>query len=534
MLRVLLCMTCCSVPPASRSGKRKSSSNPNLGTKKDEARSGSEAQLSPAELGDANGDSKLAFASNKLTSLAPSEMERLPDDQAPADREGRSPTIADSEQGKLNSKINSRAAEGARRPGAGSQPERHDQSSPVGARPSSPESQRQALANYTSISERDAVERYGDLRVDSSLYDTNGSVSAGSSDDSRPYTESRGERRAGDRPSASSVPASSSAGAEMATAAEAADKQRQLSGPAAGSEAQNVPSTTRIGDYARLEYSPVDDLDSVTTMSYSRLGSERGAGGRSQAESEPSRPESPGRRTGATEESLSRRSSRGGVESTSLSISSQLSNEQFQQNLTNMLESVNPNYQTFGTIGLPLGPPIDAGLPTETTKTSPETPGAALTSASPDSLSEGAPEGSPRASRPATLRSNQSSGGALVSDSLQQERANMEEMAELARPAPLAMGEDEPLGAGPPLASVVTSGRAKDGLADESRPGTSERVGSPQSFTTTTSGALTNPTPTPSELSSGGGKKKRLKAKALFKRFKPGGKSKSKSGDAAV
>lgn len=273
----------------------------------------------------------------------------------------------------------------------------------------------------------------------------------------------------------------------------------------------DVPSTTKIGDYARIEYSPVEDLESVTTMSYSRFGSEKG-GSRSQAGSSVSRRNS----TKATtnEGSISRRSSQGGVESTSISIASQLSNEQFQQNLTNMLESVNSNYSTIGMIGLPLGPPIEG---VETTKTSPETPGAALTSASQDSLSDIAfDELSPASSRPETSRSNASIGAALVGDSLERQNA-MDDISDLAQSAPLASGEDDEQPQRTP--NEMNSDEFKTSV---------ERVGSPQSIATTTSGALTNPTPTPSEMSTGSGKKKRIKAKALFKKLRPGSKKKNK------
>lgn len=270
---------------------------------------------------------------------------------------------------------------------------------------------------------------------------------------------------------------------------------------------KNAPSTTKIGDYARIEYSPVEDLESLTTMSYSRLGSEKG-GSHSRAGST---------KTNTFDGAYSRRSSQGGVESTSISIASQLSNEQFQQNLTNMLESVNSNYQTIGVIGLPLGPPIE-GTQTETTKTSPETPGAALTSASQESLSDAAfGDISPPSSRPGTLRSNASTGAALVGDSL--ERSNLiEELAEFAQPAPLATCEDED------QPQVVQANSNTSG----NEPKAADRVGSPQSIATTTSGGLTNPTPTPSEMSGGSGKKKKLRAKALLKKLRPGSKKKNK------
>lgn len=266
--------------------------------------------------------------------------------------------------------------------------------------------------------------------------------------------------------------------------------------------ARNVPSTTKIGDYARIEYSPVDDLESITTMSYSRFGSEKG--GRSQAGSTLSRQNSmKAKSTDGSEAARSRRSSQG-IESTSISIASQLSNEQLQQNLTNMLESANSPNPMYGTIGLPLGPPLEGTMTAETAKTSPETTGAALTSASQDSLSDTSLGDMP-ASKPGTLRSNVSVGAALVNDS-------MDDSADLSVSAPLATGEAD------------VAGKSQPSNAENVKP--TERVGSPVSMATTTSGGLTAPTPTPSELSTSSTKKKKLKAKALFKRFKGGSKSK--------
>jgi hypothetical protein len=283
-----------------------------------------------------------------------------------------------------------------------------------------------------------------------------------------------------------------------------------------GSATKNAPSTTKIGDYARIEYSPLEDLESVTTMSYSRRSSEKDRS-HSQAGSTLDRKNS---LTTDTYDGLnSRRSSQGGIESTSISIASQLSNEQFQQNLTNMLESVNSYYQTTGVIGLPLGPGID-GVLSETTKTSPETPGAALTSTSQDSLSDAAViDIRQPASRPLNERSNISPGAALVGDSV--ERGDLvEEMAGFTQPAPLAMGEDQDQ----PYTIQANSNTANSILNPASR------VGSPLSIATTNSGGLTNPTPTPSELSSGSSKKKRLGAKALLKKLRPSSKKKNKDG----
>lgn len=286
------------------------------------------------------------------------------------------------------------------------------------------------------------------------------------------------------------------------------------------SVSQNIPSTTKIGDYARIEYSPVDDLESVTTISCSRPGSERGGTRHSRATSSTSLSRRSSLRVSTTtgpNENISRHSSQG-IES-SISIASQLSNEQFHQNLTNMLETANSPIPMFGTIGLPLGPPLESTIFNETAKTSPETTGAALTSASQDSSLSDEPNGrtSPP-SRPATARSSGSTGAALIDDSIERELA-YDDVSQSAQ-APLAQNEtsDEDNQNGPTSsASQQTS--------------VSLRVGSPHSVATTTSGALTNPTPTPtpSELSTGSTKKKRLKAKEFLKRLKPGSKKKNKA-----
>lgn len=266
---------------------------------------------------------------------------------------------------------------------------------------------------------------------------------------------------------------------------------------------KNIPSTTKIGDYARLEYSPVDDLESVTTISQSRPGSERGiatrrsSGLESFSQSDQQRgPEADAAAAAADERrSLSQKSSHG-VESTSISITSQLSHEQLQQNLTNMLELAN-SPSTFGTIGLPLGPPL-ATTNSETAKTSPETTGAALTSASQDSLS-----GSSMTSAPTSLAvtvgsaSQSNTGAALVGNSIEQ--SFDEDMVQSGQ--------------------LPAAGLERKSLT--SKPNTIERVESPLSMETTTSGGLTNPTPTPSEMSGGSqSKKKKFKAKSLLKKFK--------------
>lgn len=266
-----------------------------------------------------------------------------------------------------------------------------------------------------------------------------------------------------------------------------------------------ITSTTKIGDYARLEYSPVEDLESVTTYSQSRGGSEKGgrwvSGPNSAATSRPSSFRN-------TSGNVSRRSSQG-IESTSISIASQLSNEQqFQQNLTNMLESANSPIPLYGTIGLPLGPPLESMTATETAKTSPETTGAALTSASQDSLSGQSLDGAQQQQQqmPATMAST--AGAALDS---------IEDSAELAEMTQDPMGGDK---------TRARLAQAEPDIAE------SIRIDSSLSMATTTSGGLTNPTPTPSEMSGTEKKKKsKLRAGKLFKRLKRGGsKKKSKEG----
>lgn len=172
-----------------------------------------------------------------------------------------------------------------------------------------------------------------------------------------------------------------------------------------------------------------------------------------------------------------------------------------------MLESaISPS--TFGTIGLPLGPPLET-VATETAKTSPETTGAALTSASQDSLSD-----SSLASAPTSLAATVGSaskintGAALVVNSIEQ--SFDEDMVQLSRP-PTVDYQQKPAPA---------------------KPTKPERVGSPLSLETTTSGGLTNPTPTPSEMSGGslGKKKSKLRAKSFLKKFKRSSK-KTKSAD---
>lgn len=134
-----------------------------------------------------------------------------------------------------------------------------------------------------------------------------------------------------------------------------------------------ITSMSRIGDYARLEYSPVDDTESDGTklsrgsndeLDHCRIGPNEP----SKALEVPSRFSSPG------------------IES-SISIASQLSNDYLDHNLTNVLESAQTlPAQIHETIGLPLGPLYADSDPG---KTSPETTGAALTNT--ESISQGSP-----------------------------------------------------------------------------------------------------------------------------------------------
>lgn len=272
----------------------------------------------------------------------------------------------------------------------------------------------------------------------------------------------------------------------------------------------NIPSTTKIGDYARIEYSPVDDLDSLTTFSQSRGGSERGVW---LARSSVSRSSSLGRQfslSRASSANISRSSSRG-IESTSISNVSQLSNENSHQNLTNILETANsPTPALFGTIGLPLGPPLDGNL-SETARTSPETTGAALTSASQDSLSETSlndlgKSDIPIASRSATLDSTATSGAALVVESPPERSYTVEPTSSNILGLPT----------GPVVNLIESIESTITKVASE----TLERIESPQLSLLS---GLTNPTPTPSEMSGGSQKKKlKLKPKSLLKKLKPG------------
>ena len=504
-------MTCCSVPPNNRSGKRKVSTT-------DKQQKNGDKNLA---LSDQDDKSKLEDANqtDKLTTLGPSEKDQLLTNQVQVNNENYGTRKLADSQGKLNLAISD--ANNDDIPIAREFGEQLFQGDDSVA-----DSNLTQLKHITvkpndndDLSGRDDKELDGDLSLDSTLR-IDRSVSPTLSADLVSYIESKNVAEfvtpSTDDDKNPELAASSDKPTLIASNftdddymnSDTVDQQQQSRYEPIASTSRNVPSKTKIGDYARIEYSPVEDLDSMTTMSHSRFGSEKG-GSRSQTGSLSRRNSL---RATTNDGSISRRSSQGGIESTSLSNSSQLSNEQFQQNLTNMLESVNTNYPTFGTIGLPLGPPFDVGY-AETAKTSPETTGAALTSASQDSLSDASfGEGSPKRSRPATTLSDRSTEAALVGDSM--ERSNFEEIA---KPAPLASGEDELLKEYPSVTSTLID-------SNDARP--NDRVGSPLSIATTNSGGLTNPTPTPSEMSSGSGKKKRLKAKALFKRFKPGSKKK--------
>lgn len=330
------------------------------------------------------------------------------------------------------------------------------------------------------------------------------SVSPPSSIDIEPFKENPGDRQP---PSTSTFAASPPIKSYTETAVKEEAHVRTGSQQEAQSTIvenkslnRNIPSVSRIGEYARIEYSPVEDLESLTATSHtqSRAGSEKGEQSRGR-EREQSGKSSP--RPFTANGSHSRASSQG-IESTSISIASQLSNEQLQQNLTNMLESANSLNQLFGTIGLPLGPV------TETAKTSPETTGAALTSASQDSLSDpslGGPTGQKMRGEAGTV-DYVSTGAALVDDSIEDPNYVSTQVQSASRAGKLTMANN---------LSV-------------------ERLES-VSISTTTSGALTNPTPTPSDMSatSSTKKKRKLRAKSLLKKLKPGSKKKSKeeSGD---
>lgn len=486
MLRILLCMTCCSAPKSSRPARGKANVLENNAKLVEEANfenliaagNGEKNQLLTNQI-QANIDSygsKDGDVQGKILLTASSKIANVVDEVAGDEKrvvlEGSLITASTSAPSQFSVEI------------------KRDRLN-------------EELADYTGAKELN--------------FDDDRSASTPSSIDIEPFKENPG-----DQPPPPSSPQSAysnndaviyeqttSTGSQQVT--QQAGNQLVESAPETGEArlTKNIPSTTKIGDYARIEYSPVEDLESLTTMSYdySRGGSEKGGAkpmSISESDKGLSRKSSPSRSV-TTNEGLSRRSSQG-IESTSISIASQLSNEQFQQNLTNMLETANSPTQLFGTIGLPLGPILD-NFVTETAKTSPETTGAALTSASQDSLSDASLE-SPPASRAATIGTT-TSGAALVNDSI-------EDSVEMVPTRARTVSQQGP----GPVGRLITSST------------TTERLESPTSMATTTSGGLTNPTPTPSEMSatSSTKKKRKLRAKAFLKKLKPGGKKKSKEG----
>lgn len=164
-------------------------------------------------------------------------------------------------------------------------------------------------------------------------------------------------------------------------------------------------SKTRIGDYARIEYSHIDDQESSDSTVQAASSQDKGTNKLSDQPIKTCVPsddnnndnhnqDGPQNQSGIISTSLSERPSRvssPGIESTSISIASQLSNEFLEQSLTNVLDSAQTSPSpmvNYGTIGLPLGPPFinlyDSNENTicgldMTRKSSPETTGAALT-----------------------------------------------------------------------------------------------------------------------------------------------------------
>lgn len=143
------------------------------------------------------------------------------------------------------------------------------------------------------------------------------------------------------------------------------NSQNSRSQPLESRAVITITSTSRIGDYARLEYSPVDDTESDGTNR--NTGDEKSIG---------SKPNVNDLMADHRHEPISRLSSPG-IESRSISIASQLSKDYLDQNLTNTLDSVQilPG-PICDSIGLPLAPLYPDS---EHGKTSPETTGAALT-----------------------------------------------------------------------------------------------------------------------------------------------------------
>lgn len=275
-----------------------------------------------------------------------------------------------------------------------------------------------------------------------------------------------------------------------------------------------VTSTSRIGDYARLEYSPVDDSESDGTNKL-KPGSSNIRYDYSKHPSELAAVKTLGVPSGFSSP---------GIES-SISIASQLSNEYLEQNLTKALETALQFSDTqYATIGLPLGPPYfeSTGKNTpETGKTSPETMGAVLTSA--DSLSRGSQSDVERPKR-TTDNENDSStkssiGAALVGveSPLSQSVGNERDLSSF-KDKKKGLFNKIGLKKAPKSMEASTS-RMNDSL---------ERPGSSASMKTTDRSDVGSPTP--SQMSKGSVKKVVSLAKGLFKKKK---KNKDKDKDMA-
>lgn len=485
MLRILLCMTCCSAPKSSRPARRKAN------VLEDDAKLVEEANFN--KLIPTNGVEKSQLLTNQIQANLNSYGSKDGDIQGKIlmTESSKVANAAESDKQVVLEKGLIIASTSA--PAQFSSQIKRDRSN------------EEEMADYTGVR---------DLN-----FDDDRSATPPSSIDIEPFKENPGDQTLLASPpqrtylnddsgaNASAYEQTTSTGSQQVN--QQVSDQLVESAPETGQArlAKNIQSTTKIGDYARIEYSPVEDLESLTAMSYdySRGGSEKGGmrpSSVSGSDKGLSRKSSPSRSV-ATNEALSRRSSQG-IESTSISIASQLSNEQFQQNLTNMLETAISPSQLFGTIGLPLGPPLENSI-SETAKTSPETTGAALTSASQDSYSD-ASLGSPPASRATTI-GTMTLGAALVNDSI-------EDSVEIVPTQAHAINKQ----ATGTVEKLITSATA------------TERLESPTSMVTTTSGGLTNPTPTPSEMSATSSTKKRrkFKAKAFLKKLRPGSKKRPK------
>lgn len=214
----------------------------------------------------------------------------------------------------------------------------------------------------------------------------------------------------------------------------------------------SLVSKSRIGDYARIEYSSIDELESDSTIKSSNNAKKRSKSQKSDSKNEIASLDGSGLEkdvnvnnnvlnaninanttiiesvnSGLPLTSQIERASRvssPGIESTSISIASQLSNEFLEQSLTNVLDSAQTSptpITNYGTIGLPLGPPYITTNIDTTGKSSPETTGAALTAAD-DTVSEASIKTKSRTS--SLKRDNQSnnqeefleSGGAALMD----------------------------------------------------------------------------------------------------------------------